>query len=487
MPIESSTYLSDLDAANPTSSDLVREADDHIRLIKSTLLNTFPNVAGQVTADSAELNLLRGRVGFDFVPNSDRGVGDGVAPLDVNAKVPLANMPDTGFIGISPTYVVQDVAARLALTGINAGDKAFQQDSSAFYVNLTGNTSAEADWSFVSGGGQLSSIQSPDVTYTVGATGDYANLQSALMAMANLYSPRVDAAGEAIGTPFVTLEVQAGESLNETIAFRSLDLSFIKITAVDATLFYNNDGQPGAYFMRFDNCRLPHFDLTMRDNSVTNTRAFIGLFAGSVMHNTSLLYWTNGTTSLAPMFLYAEYSSLELSTGANLTIFNSSGVGSHLTIHMKHCRIDTEAYIKCNDGGGVLLEHTLCAIRFTLTVDDMPNGGTKPIDLQFCTGIVTLSVSGTPQIVTNGTCIDVLGCYLLGDFSISQDNFQSDRLLIRDGSSVYMRGGDIRFGVVADVKDVTLYPGATFVNSTTLVFGTNVTKNIVAAAMYRGL
>jgi hypothetical protein len=60
MPIEPATYISSLNASNPEAGDSVSTADDHIRLIKSTVKATFPNVTGAVTATHAELNILDG-------------------------------------------------------------------------------------------------------------------------------------------------------------------------------------------------------------------------------------------------------------------------------------------------------------------------------------------------------------------------------------------------------------------------------------------
>lgn len=56
MPLESALYISDLNVANPASTDSVAQADDHIRLIKAAIKATFPNVTGPVTATQAALN-----------------------------------------------------------------------------------------------------------------------------------------------------------------------------------------------------------------------------------------------------------------------------------------------------------------------------------------------------------------------------------------------------------------------------------------------
>lgn len=56
MPLESALYISDLNVANPASTDSVAQADDHIRLIKAAIKATFPNINGPVTASQSALN-----------------------------------------------------------------------------------------------------------------------------------------------------------------------------------------------------------------------------------------------------------------------------------------------------------------------------------------------------------------------------------------------------------------------------------------------
>jgi len=58
--LETGNYIDSLNAANPTATDPKSEGDDHLRLLKSTIKNTLPNVSGAVTATQAELNLLDG-------------------------------------------------------------------------------------------------------------------------------------------------------------------------------------------------------------------------------------------------------------------------------------------------------------------------------------------------------------------------------------------------------------------------------------------
>lgn len=60
MALESATYISDLVSTNPTGADSRATADDHLRLIKSTIKTTFPNVSGAVTPTHTEFNYVAG-------------------------------------------------------------------------------------------------------------------------------------------------------------------------------------------------------------------------------------------------------------------------------------------------------------------------------------------------------------------------------------------------------------------------------------------
>lgn len=58
MALETGTFISDLVATNPTGSDPLAFADDHLRLVKSTIKATFPNISGAVTKTHAEINAM---------------------------------------------------------------------------------------------------------------------------------------------------------------------------------------------------------------------------------------------------------------------------------------------------------------------------------------------------------------------------------------------------------------------------------------------
>ena len=56
MPVETASYISQLVPTQPQGGESISEGDDHIRVIKSAVQNSLPNVSGQVTATHEDLN-----------------------------------------------------------------------------------------------------------------------------------------------------------------------------------------------------------------------------------------------------------------------------------------------------------------------------------------------------------------------------------------------------------------------------------------------
>lgn len=74
MALESATYVDGLNSSNPAATDGLSQADDHLRLLKSTIKNTFPNLSAAVDATAAELNILDGAT----VTTAELNILDGV-------------------------------------------------------------------------------------------------------------------------------------------------------------------------------------------------------------------------------------------------------------------------------------------------------------------------------------------------------------------------------------------------------------------------
>ena len=117
MALETGTYVNALVTSNPASTDGLAQADDHIRLIKSTIKATVPNVTGAITAShsalnvldgstatTAELNVLSGLTATTDELNYTDGVTSNVQ-TQLNTKAPTASPTFTGTVA-APTVTV---------------------------------------------------------------------------------------------------------------------------------------------------------------------------------------------------------------------------------------------------------------------------------------------------------------------------------------------------------------------------------------------
>lgn len=117
MALETGTYISDLVTTNPVGgTDPKSQGDDHIRLIKSTLQTTFPNVSGAMTSTHTELNNLDGYTGN----TADLNVLAGTAALGVSPT-------EVGYLN-GVTSAIQTQLDTLAISGsISPTDLAISQ------------------------------------------------------------------------------------------------------------------------------------------------------------------------------------------------------------------------------------------------------------------------------------------------------------------------------------------------------------------------
>lgn len=93
MALETGTYISDLVATNPGASDPKSQGDDHLKLLKSTIKASFPNVTGPVTATQAEINSVTGKAPL----NSPAFTGTPTAPT-ATAGTNTTQLATTAFV-----------------------------------------------------------------------------------------------------------------------------------------------------------------------------------------------------------------------------------------------------------------------------------------------------------------------------------------------------------------------------------------------------
>lgn len=171
MALETGTYISDLVSTNPAGSDALAFADDHLRLIKSTLKNTFPNITGAVTLNQAQLNTAMPIGGI--IMWSQASIPSGwalcngqtVVRSDGGGNITTPNLLDRFIVGAGYSYGI-DTSGGAAFTTLNTNQlpshshTAFATPAGDHYHNVNGNTSSVGDHTH--GQQNLGSVQAGD-------------------------------------------------------------------------------------------------------------------------------------------------------------------------------------------------------------------------------------------------------------------------------------------------------------------------------------
>jgi hypothetical protein len=77
MALESATYINSLNSSNPVATDPLSQADEHIRLLKSTIKATWPNITGAVAATQADLDTKSAITSNGSTPSLTAGITGG--------------------------------------------------------------------------------------------------------------------------------------------------------------------------------------------------------------------------------------------------------------------------------------------------------------------------------------------------------------------------------------------------------------------------
>tara|TARA_B100000035_G_C20881519_1_gene500784 strand:- start:108 stop:656 length:549 start_codon:yes stop_codon:yes gene_type:complete len=168
MALESATYINQLVATNPTATDTVSQADDHLRLIKSSLQATFPNIDAAVTASDEEINKLDGVTASTAELNILAGATVTTSELNIldGVTVTAANINTlSGITDINQATNIQSDTSPVLGGNLNANNKEiqFQDTGSAFSVQAFGS-----DLHIKYGGTLILSIESNGTIRTAG-------------------------------------------------------------------------------------------------------------------------------------------------------------------------------------------------------------------------------------------------------------------------------------------------------------------------------
>jgi hypothetical protein len=160
MPLETGTYISDLNASNPDgATDTKATLDNHIRLIKSLLLATFPNITGAVTPTHTTLNkvgVTQAQSSNDTSPASTAYVQTALLNAAISSALPAQSGNSGKFVttdGSTASWAdvpAQDIvrSARTANTILAAADQATLIDitSGTFSQTFTAAATLGSGW-----------------------------------------------------------------------------------------------------------------------------------------------------------------------------------------------------------------------------------------------------------------------------------------------------------------------------------------------------
>lgn len=96
MGIESATYISDLNEEWPLGSDQKSTLDNHARLTKSVLKNTFPNLSAAVTATAAQINAAVSSGGLSTISSSATSLSLSIATKSLTVETGKGFAPGQG-------------------------------------------------------------------------------------------------------------------------------------------------------------------------------------------------------------------------------------------------------------------------------------------------------------------------------------------------------------------------------------------------------
>lgn len=142
MALETASFVANLVTTNPDGSDARSTADDHLRLIKATLVRTFPKLDGAVSLSAAQVmfsNDLSASVQLQLNQLRD---GSATANNAVNSR--YANSASLALTANSASYAALAGTAALATLALTANSASYAVLAGTSTLALTANSASYA-------------------------------------------------------------------------------------------------------------------------------------------------------------------------------------------------------------------------------------------------------------------------------------------------------------------------------------------------------
>ena len=247
MPLETSvSTINNLVATNPVSTDGLSQADDHIRLIKSALLTTFPGVTGVINSTHTELNIVDGGtaatsttlVDADRIVVNDDGTMAQVALSDFKTYMNTSGNILT-INGL--TYPSADGTSGQFMTTDGAGTLSFASQATSFLSGMMmpfAGTSAPTGWLFCDGSAVAAATYG-DLFTAIGTTygGDSTNFN-----LPDLRGRAIAGKDDMGGTSANRLTAQTGGLNGDTLgATGGTETHTLALTEMPNNYYWNNN------------------------------------------------------------------------------------------------------------------------------------------------------------------------------------------------------------------------------------------------------
>jgi hypothetical protein len=275
LPVETATYVSDLNASNPAHSDPLSAADAHMRLIKAALKATFPNINAAVTPTPAALNQI-GTVGSVGAPSVNFG-----GTTEGFYKKAAGQVGITGTLrgaGAMPVGAVVHFVAQ----PVNMGSVALGLGSGKEWLELDGGTYNQADYPELASyfGVASGTFTLPNVRDTGRFLRSRTSVTAALTIQGNAFSPHTHTA---------TADNQGNHTHTGTTQGESANHQHTYITATNYTdTAVVSNGVPSSRFWSGSQTVLSSAE------TVAHSHTFTSDVAGLHSHNITV-----GSTGLA--------------------------------------------------------------------------------------------------------------------------------------------------------------------------------------------
>lgn len=487
MSLETATFINSLVSTNPASNDPKSQGDDHLRLIKSVLQNSFTAITGAVTKTHTELNSV-----------TDRGLiagqvwtGTHTFPATTYGVTAAPGSSGTGFATIDYANALAFSSALPAQTG-NSGKFLTTDGSIASWSAIPAQTGIGG--TTITGNVTLTSASQGSIVVTPASNGLYATLPDATTLSEGMSQFAIYNAGEfdygikdSSGVQLGWIRPRTGGSFgladnatiagvwnlanvekfgvtaelsNNSITFGTSGVKF-KVVALDATRYFFAFGELGLYGVVYDSS-------TQTWGSVTLLKATIRLNAFGVAKSATdqlLLIAATTTTNVSMNVLTISGTGITVGTAVNKTVLTAA------------TSVSTPVLVGSSMACGYYTGTTnLNSNAFAVTISGtVPTSGSDTI-------IANATSGPAPIILASGS----IARYLTGDgyitpYTVSGTTLTLGTASANVGNSVrytQLANGNI-FGLSVDTGQITITSlTGTVETRTTLAPTTTLTGNV---------